>query len=138
MNELRVQDLMSERVFTVLSSDRLVSVRDLMERHAIRHVPVVDPEGRLVGLVSHRDLLRYSLVEQADVPSGVADEVLERMEVAEVMTPDPVTVAPETELHRAAAVMVHRKFGCLPVVAKGRLVGILTESDFVRMACAVN
>lgn len=134
---LRVRDLMSPGVLTVLPGDRLVAVRDLMERHAIRHVPVVDPEGRLLGLVTHRDLLRHALVEQADVPATVAEEVLARIEVAEVMTLDPVTVSPETELHRAASVMLHRKFGCLPVVAKGRLVGILTEADFVRMACAV-
>ncbi len=129
---------MSEQVLTVLPNDRLVTVRDLMERHAIRHVPVTDPERHLLGLVTHRDLLRYALVEQADVPATVADEVLERIEVSEVMTPDPVTVAPDTELHRAASLMMRKKFGCLPVVAKGRLVGILTEADFVRMACAVN
>lgn len=138
MSGLQVRDLMSEPVLTVLPNDHLVAVRDLMERHSIRHVPVVDPEGGLLGLVSHRDLLRYSLVEQANVPTIVADEVLERIEVADVMTVDPVTVAPDTLLHKAASIMVHKKYGCLPVVAKGRLVGILTESDFVRMACSVN
>jgi CBS domain-containing membrane protein len=138
MSGLRVRDLMSERVLTVLPSDHLVAVRDLMERHSIRHVPVVDGEGRLLGLVTHRDLLRYGMVEQADVPTSVADEVLERIEVADVMTVQPATVSPETELHRAASLMLRKKYGCLPVVAKGQLVGILTESDFVRMACAVN
>ncbi len=138
MSGLRVRDLMSEKVVTVLPNDHLVAVRDLMERHSIRHVPVVDPEGHLLGLVTHRDLLRYALVEQADVPASVADEVLERIEVGEVMTLEPVTVTPETLLHRAASLMVLKKYGCLPVISKGRLVGILTESDFVRMACAVN
>ena len=105
-------------------------------RHAytkhVRHVPVVDEDGDLVGLVTHRDLLRCAVAEESDLPLSVQRDMLSRRQVGEVMTPEPETVDAETEIGVAAMTMFENKYGCLPVVEGARLVGILTEADFVR------
>lgn len=128
-----VRDLMTEQLFTVRPDNDLATVRDLMVEHRIRHIPVVDPEENVVGIVTHRDLLRHSLIEQEEVPAYVEEAVLEQVQVREVMTPNPDTVAADTDIREAAQIMLDNKYGCLPVVEGSRLVGILTESDFVRL-----
>jgi len=128
-----VRDLMTDRLYTVRPDNDLATVKNLMVEHRIRHIPVVDPEENLVGLVTHRDLLRHALIEQADIPPYVEDVVLEQVQVREVMTPNPDTIAAETDIREAAQTMLDNKYGCLPVVEGSRLVGILTESDFVRL-----
>lgn len=133
-DRLLVRDLMSDRVFAVRPDDHLRTVHELMVEHHVRHIPVVDPEDHLVGLVSHRDLLRASLIEQPDRSSFVEAVVLEQIEVRELMTAEPSAVSAGTDIREAARVMLERKYGCLPVVRDGRLVGILTEADFLELA----
>lgn len=129
---LEVRDLMTSKVFAVRADDDLSTVRELMVERDVRHVPVVDDEGNLVGLVSQRDLLRNSLIEQPGVPDYIEDAVLERVVVGEVMTSFVDRVTAELDLREAAQLMFENKYGCLPVTEGDRLVGILTESDFVR------
>ena len=132
MSRLRVRDLMTHRVVAVRPDNNLATLRDLMLDYEVRHMPVVNDGGKLMGLVSHRDLLRGSLIEQADVPSHMEQVVLERIQVREVMTENVETVGADADLRDAAEVMFVNKYGCLPVTEKSRLVGILTESGFVR------
>ena len=132
MSQLKVKDLMSTEVVAVRPGDDVATLRDLMLEHRIRHVPVIGGTRRLLGLVSHRDLLRGSLIEQAGVPSHVEQTLLERLTVREVMTEGVATVAAGADLRDAAKMMFENKYGCLPVVDDSMLVGILTESDFVR------
>jgi CBS domain-containing membrane protein len=127
-----VRDLMRDRVFAVRPDDDLATVRDLMDDHAVRHVPVIDADGDVVGMVSHRDLLRAALIERADVPLVVERTLLERTHVRDVMTTYVETSSPETPLGEAARRMLESRIGSLPVTEGGRLVGILTEADFVR------
>ena len=129
----KVRDLMTDRLHTVRPDNDLATVKDLMVEHRIRHIPVVDPEENLVGLVTHRDLLRHSLIEQAEIPLYVEDVILEQVQVREVMTPNPDTITAEVDIREAAQMMLDNKYGCLPVVEGSRPVGILTESDFVRL-----
>lgn len=129
---LAVRDLMTDKVIAVRPDDPLRTLRDLMWEHHIRHMPVVDADGDLVGLVSQRDLLRNSLVDQADVPDYIEDAVLGRLTAGDVMTSYVERVSPDTDLRAAAQVMLDNKYGCLPVTVGDRLVGILTEADFVR------
>jgi CBS domain-containing membrane protein len=131
MIRLRVRDLMTEGVFAVDANDHLATVSDLMDERSIRHAPVVEA-GRLVGLISHRDLLRHALKGQVGVPPEVERGVQLTVTAGEVMTRDVVTAAPDQDIREAARLMLEGKFGCLPVVEDTRLVGILTESDFVR------
>lgn len=128
---LTVRELMTEGVFVVDANDDLATVSDLMDARSIRHAPVVQ-EGRLVGLISHRDLLRYALKGQAGASPEVERAAQFRLRAEEIMTREVATVRPQQDIREAARVMLEGKFGCLPVVEDGRLVGILTESDFVR------
>lgn len=132
MRTLLVRDLMRDRVYAVRAEDDLAIVRDLMDDHAVRHVPVIDDEGCVVGIVSHRDLLRAAVIERPDVPPFVERALLESTRVRDVMSPYVETVAPDTELRDAARKMLEAKLGSLPVTDNDRLVGILTEADFVR------
>lgn len=128
----RVSQLMTRRVRTARPRDPVSLVRDLIHDHGVRHVPVVDEDGSLVGLVSHRDLLRAALIEQPDSAPLAEDERLEEITVGEVMNTSVDTVEPDTPLIEAAELMLENKYGCVPVIEGPQLVGILTESDFVR------
>ena len=130
--ERLVRDLMTERVFTLGPSDSLVALEDLMDARKVRHVPIVDREGDLVGLVSHRDLARGALGRLDELPISVERDVLRARRVREIMTTEPQTVDPDTPLSEAASLLLENKIGCLPVVEGLHLVGILTEADFVR------
>ena len=127
-----VRDLMTERVYTLSPSDDLVALEDLMDFRHVRHVPIVDREGELVGLATHRDLSRSVLSRLEDVPMSVERDLLRTRRIREIMTTEPETVEPDVSLKEAASVLLENKIGCLPVVEGLRLVGILTEADFVR------
>jgi CBS domain-containing membrane protein len=132
MNELRVRDLMTSHVITVLPDDTIATAYELMLDNRFRHLAVVDKEGDLVGLLTHRDLLRYALIERLELPLSLQRSILSRIRVAEVMTSEVETAEPGQWLEEAAQVMFENKYGCLPVVEGSRVVGILTEADFVR------
>lgn len=131
---MKVRDLMSTEVATVLRNDQLLLADDLMRLGRIRHTPVLDETtGEVVGLLSQRDLFRGALARALGYGAHAQQKVLGMLLVKDVMTNDPVTIAPDAPIAEAARLMLDRKFGCLPVVEEGKLVGILTESDFVRL-----
>ncbi len=132
MNGLTVRDLMSDRPYTLVASANLKTLYDLMDAKQVRHVPVVDEEGRVQGLASHRDLVHAALPRTEDLPMAAVREILELQTVEEVMSREPATIDPDEGIVAAGQMMMENKFGCLPVVEGDQLVGILTESDFVR------
>jgi CBS domain-containing membrane protein/CBS domain-containing protein len=120
---ITVGDFMTRELVTVKPADDLALAESILRLGGIRHLPVVE-DGRLAGLVTQRDLLRSAAVRSHR--STLAGDIMVR---------DVVTARPSTSLVEAARIMLGRKFGCLPVVEEnGRLVGIITESDFVRFA----
>ena len=124
---IKVGDFMTRDLVTVKETDDLALAESILRLGGIRHLPVVR-DGRLAGLLTQRDLLRAGA-------SGVAARAVS---AGDVMTHDPTTVAPDSSLAVAARLMLRHKFGCLPVCEPdGRLVGIVTESDFVRFAADV-
>ena len=127
-----VRDLMTTDVITVEPSESLADVYDLMDANHIRHLPVVDADGELMGLVSHRDLLGGALREIGELPVTHQRDLLRSMTVSTIMSEEVETVSPDQDLRDAAYTLIEYKFGCLPVVEGVHLVGILTESDFVR------
>jgi len=129
-----VRDLMTDRVFTLGPADDLESLYDLMDTHHVRHVPIVDRDGDIVGLVTQRDLARSALGAQELLPLSVQQEILRRRKVREIMATEVETIEPDEGLRVAAEMLLENKIGCLPVVEGEHLVGILTESDFVRLA----
>jgi acetoin utilization protein AcuB len=124
-----VRKCMSRRVITVGPDTGLAQAAKLMRARKIRHLPVVESRGRLIGIVTSRDL-RQALFAPAvqDRPEDVLD-VLNALLVRDVMTRGVVTVRAATTLREAARLMHERKLGALPVVENDRLVGILTETD---------
>ena len=127
-----VRDLMTDHVFTLGPLDDLESLYELLDAHHVRHVPVVDRDGDLVGLVTQRDLARHALGAQEDLPLSMQQEILRRRRVREIMATEVDTVEPDESLKTAAEMLIENKIGCLPVLEGEHLVGILTESDFVR------
>jgi CBS domain-containing membrane protein len=134
MEQLRVRDIMTAEVTTLKRNDKLTLADDIMNLGRIRHLPVLDDEGEeLVGMVSQRDLFRGALARALGYGQHAQRKVLDTIFVKEVMSSDLITTTPDTPLVEAARVLVERKIGCLPVIEKGRLVGIVTEGDFVAM-----
>ncbi len=120
-----VGQLMTTDLFTVHPEDLVDLAASVMDWEHLRHVPVEDQDGKLVGLVTYRSLLRMM---------GRGGGSRSTSSVREIMRANPVTVGPETPTTEAIAIMRREKCGCLPVVEDGKLVGIVTESDFVEVS----
>jgi CBS domain-containing membrane protein len=130
--EPKVRDLMTPDPYTLQPRDTLAALYDLMDTHRVRHVPIVDRDGELVGLLTHTDLAMTALGSFSDLPLSQERDLLQRRRIREVMVTEVETVDADTSLAEAASTLFENKIGCLPVVEGNRLVGILTESDFVR------
>lgn len=129
-----VSDVMQTEIVSLGVGDRLDLVEDIMRLGRVRHLPVLD-DGKLVGLVSNRDLLAASLSKALDFEPVQRRSFVRSVQVDEVMSRELLTVEPSTPLREAAALLLERKIGCLPVVKPdGTLVGLLSESDLVRAA----
>ena len=123
-----VAQVMSQDVFTVHPEDVIDLAVSLMDWEHIRYVPVEDSHGALVGLLSQRMLMRLVAKRNGKPKSA------EALAVREVMSKDPITISPSDTTMAAIEKMNDMKVGCLPVVENGRLVGIVTEHDFVAAA----
>jgi CBS domain-containing membrane protein len=134
VSEIRVRDLMSSELTTLSPGQSLPLAERLMELGRFRHLPVVDGDVRLVGLVTHRDLLSAK-ISALDPRSDDerSDEELS-VPVSRIMQKDVWTVTGDTLAVNAARTLQDHHFGCLPVVDRGRLVGIVTEADFLSLA----
>ncbi|MCB9589902.1 MAG: CBS domain-containing protein [Polyangiaceae bacterium] len=133
-----VADVMTKDPETVDPNDQLLNAEQLMNNHRFRHLPVVDEDGLLVGVLSQRDLFHSALLKCAGFGQHGIDKLLDMFLVKEAMKTDIVSITPDAPLSAAAELMLERKLGCLPVLDGDRLVGILTESDFVRLAAALD
>lgn len=131
-SERLVRDLMTEKVFTLKPKDDLAALYDLMDSRHVRHVPIVDSDGELVGLVTDRDLSRSALGAVEELPLSVERDILRRRRIRDIMATEPDTIEPDATLREAAEILLENKVGCLPVVEGLHLVGIITEADFVR------
>jgi len=130
----KVSQYMQTDIFTVQPDDPVELVAELMGWERIRHVPVEDEKGRLVGLVSYRAILRF-LTDFAKHPTLAASGATpQSMPVSDLMQRDLVTVHPDTPTLDAIALMRKHRIGCLPVVQDGHIVAVVTEEDFVGIA----
>lgn len=128
-----VRDLMTRDVATLGRNDKLSVADDVMRLGRIRHLPIVDEDGALAGIVSQRDLFHSGLLRALGYGQHAKQQALDLLVLKEAMKTDVVTVTPDTPLVAAAKMMLERKIGCLVVVEAKRIVGILTESDFVKL-----
>jgi CBS domain-containing membrane protein len=131
-NMLKVETVMSTDLITLNEDETLDLVEQVMRLGRVRHLPVTRG-SELVGLVTHRDLLRASISALADIGEDERQEMMSRVQVRDIMNVDVKTVTPELPLMQAAAILLQNRYGCLPVVnSRGVLDGILTEADFLR------
>ena len=128
MQGTRVEHFMTTDLFTVNEGELVELVACLMDWQKIRHVLVEDYEHKLVGLVTHRNLLRYLS------DHGTSRHGEEATAVKEIMIRDPISISPERPTAEAIQLMRDRKISALPVVRDDQLVGIITERDFFRIA----
>ena len=131
---MKVSELMNRDLVSVEPGDSVEAAVKLLRRRGIRHLLVMK-KGRLLGIVSDRDLKRALDPQQTQkriLGIGGIYFLLEPILVEEIMTPNPVTVGPDTSANHAAWIMVERRFGALPVVKDGKTVGIVTETDLLR------
>jgi predicted transcriptional regulator len=126
----KVSQYMVTDVITVRPDDPIELVSDLMSWERIRHAPVEDEKGRLVGLVSQHAVLRYltGLTRYPPQPGSGGKPV------TEIMRRDLITVTRDTPTLEAIALLRQHRIGCLPVVQDGHIVGIVTADDFVAVA----
>ena len=123
---------MVRSLVTVAHVATLATAWRLMRTRQVRHLPVLDADRRLVGIVTDHDLRQVMLDPSLQEEPGKLASILERLRVNEVMTWAVITVQPETELREAARIMYERKLGALPVAEGGRAVGMLTATDVIQ------
>jgi CBS domain-containing membrane protein len=131
-----VRDLMTHDVITLERNEKLLVADDVMRLGRIRHLPIVDSDGTLAGIVSQRDLFHSGLMKALGYGSHAQRSALDLLVVKEAMKTEVVTTTPETPLVDAAKLMFERKIGCLVVLEAAKVVGSLTEGDFVKLAAA--
>jgi acetoin utilization protein AcuB len=137
---LLVKDMMTRNPITIGSDALLATAVAVMKEKGIRHLPVIDAQDRLSGVITDRDIrsmvFAVALAEfmSCEVPGRLPGPgpALDGPRVREAMTWGAVTTTPETPIAQAAAVMFERRLGSLPVVEDGKLVGIVTERDMLR------
>ncbi|KPJ99506.1 MAG: hypothetical protein AMJ60_04840 [Desulfobacterales bacterium SG8_35] len=130
---LKVKDIMTTEVFVLHATQTLELVRSLMRIKHVRHVPIVDKDNTFVGLMTHRDLLAQTISHLAEVDEKEQEYLDRHIHIMNIMKTDVVTADPETDVCSAISLLLDHKYGCLPVVSNGKLVGIVTEADFLNL-----
>jgi len=128
-----VYERMSRHPITVNADVPIDEALHLMRDSKVRRLPVVDKQGKLVGIVSEKDLLYASPSPVTSLSIHEIHYLVSKIKVADVMTKDVITVGEYTPLEEAARIMVDHKIGGLPVVRNGTLVGIITETDLFKV-----
>lgn len=131
LSKTPVSDVCQRGIVTISATERLSTVEEIMTLGHVRHMPVVRA-GKLVGVVSERDLLRASLSNLSSQRTEERRAFLHVVEIERVMSSPPIVVSPDASVADAARVMADRKIGCLPVVKGDQLEGMLTETDILQ------
>ncbi len=126
-SKLLVEEVMKTDVLSVQPDDIVEFVADMMNWAKLRYVPVEDEKGKFVGLVTARSLLRT-------LRKLAADKTLKDLKVKDVMLKKPQTIKPDQKIEEAMKIMDTSKFGSLPVVQNGKLIGMLTETEFFHLS----
>lgn len=118
---MKIRSLMIPNPITIPPESSISKALEVMKVNAIRHLPVVAADGRLVGFVT-----------LADLKQGLIPSMLAEVDLTDLMVSNPITAHPEDDIERAAQLIYDHKIGGIPVVDQGQLVGIITESDILR------
>jgi len=124
-----VKDRMTADPTTITPDTSFPDAFRILREKKIRHLPVVDGKGKLLGIVARTDLLHASPSSATTLTVFEINYLLANLHIKEVMSSPPITVSEDAPLEEAARVMVESKIGCLPVMRNGNLVGVITETD---------
>src|SRR5512136_1282925 len=133
---MRIKDVMTKNPVTVDSEALVLDAQRIMKEHSIRRLPVVD-KGKLLGIITKHDLLEASPSPATSLSIHELNYLLSKMKVKDIMKKNPVTITPDTPFEEALRLGQEKKIGSFPVVDKGKLVGITTESDIIRFITRV-
>jgi CBS domain-containing protein len=126
-----VGDYMTSQVQALEAGQSLLDAVLLLRKSGFRHIPVMD-QGRLSGVITDRDIWRFSPTMLIPLSQKDYNRVFEDTTVGKVMTREPQTVAPDAPLTEAVELMLKNRLGCLPVMEANHLVGIITVRDMLR------
>ena len=128
-----VSEIMTREVVTVNQRQSVLEASRLLRNKGFKHLPVFGDGDKLAGIVTDRDLKRVSASDATTLEMHELLYLLDRLKVAEVMTKEVITVPPGMPVKEAAAIILDKGVGCLPVVEAGSLLGIVTRDDFLRL-----
>ena len=126
-----VRDYMTPQPEALEASQQLLDAVLLLRKSGFRHIPVLD-QGQLAGVISERDLWRFSPTMLIPLSQQDYNRVFEETSIGKVMTRDPQTIAPDAPLFQAVDLLFQNRLGCLPVMEADQLVGIITVRDMLR------
>jgi acetoin utilization protein AcuB len=132
----RVAEWMTENPVTVTPDFSVLAAYERMRARGIRRMPVVDKDGKLVGIITRSDIEQVMNHPRSEEERRIARFSLAGQTVAELMTPNPITVAANDSIGKAAAMMIRARVSGLPVLEQDQLVGIITESDIFRLVAS--
>ncbi|MBZ5567873.1 MAG: CBS domain-containing protein [Acidobacteriia bacterium] len=124
-----VRDYMTTQVSSLRDDLHLLEAALLIRRSGKRHVPVIDAEGTVVGIVTDRDVAQMAPSLLGHITPEEYNAVFEMTPITRAMTANPITVTPQTTMREVVSLLYTKKIGALPVVESGKLVGIVTRSD---------
>ena len=129
---MRIRDVMTRNPITVTPDTLVLDAQKIMKQNNIRRLPVVE-KGKLVGIITQHDLLEASPSPATSLSIHELNYLLSKMQVKEIMKKNPLTLTPETPFEEALKIGQEKKIGSFPIMEDGKLVGITTESDAVRL-----
>ncbi|PVY62598.1 CBS domain protein [Pusillimonas noertemannii] len=129
---MTIEKAMSTKVVTIEAGDTLLHATRTMKDNKIKHLPVVDRAGSLVGIVTDRDLKRASASDATTLEVHELLYLLDKVTIDTIMRKNVVTIDKGTALKQAAQMMVEKGIGCLPVMDGKQLAGIVTRTDVLR------
>ncbi len=138
-NKIKVDEIMMKKFIFIHEDDRFSLVEEKLREFNIRHLPVIDDNNKLVGIITQRDLYRIQSPRHLEDDTWYYDQKsLDSHILKYVMTKDPCAINPQDPAAKAVLLMAERKYGCLPVVKKDRtLCGIVTRHDILKIAAQI-
>ena len=131
---ITIEEFMTSEPYTLRETDSINDAWEVMIGKHIRHIPVIDDENHVLGLITQRDVLAATDPGDIREAKNASHELKSDLTLAEIMTRDVKVIHKEDSLRQAALYLQSHKFGCLPVISGGSLVGIITDSDFINIA----
>lgn len=129
--DVPISDIMTTKLITLKQDQSLYEAKKLFHRHNIRHLPVVE-KGKLVGMLSYNDILRISFSDLDENDDSIIPVIYEMYSIPQLMTKVPVFIDVGSTIKEAAEILSHQSFHSLPVLDKGKLVGMVTTTDMIK------